>query len=148
MISSNLGAGYALVPYPPDWNPNEGGGPVRRAPGSNVEAAHAGNTVYRTPNTNVREAEPGARWPGDLSNMMFLPDGRLVPATPAAHDMFRGGPEPLRLKVFLKRRTTVGASITAIAGAGFGAALAPQGYRAAGTVVGAVAGGVLGWIFG
>lgn len=147
MISSNLGAGYALVPYPPDWNPNEGGGPVRKAPGSNVEVAHAGNTVYRTPNTNVREAEPGARWPGDLTKMMFLPDGRLVPATPAAYDMFRGAPE-VTGKLSVKVKRSIGASVVAIVGAGFGAALAPSDRRVAGTVVGAVAGGILGLIFG
>ena len=149
MITSNLGTGYSLVPVPPDWNPNEGGGPVRKAPGSNVEAAHAGNTVYRTPNTRVIEAEPGARWPGDLSKMMFLPDGRLVPATPAAYDMFRGVDDPMvRGKFSLKVKRTIGASVVAIVGAGFGATLAPADRRVAGTVVGAVVGGILGLIFG
>lgn len=138
--------GNARVSYPPDWNPNEGGGPVRRAPGSNVVVAHAGNTVYRTPNTRVIEAEPGARSPVDLENMMFLPDGRLVPATAAAYDMFQGADAPVpRLKVNLK--STVGASVTMIVGAGFGAWLAPGEKRVAGTVVGAVVGGILGLIF-
>lgn len=141
--------GNARVAVPPDWNPNEGGGPLRRGPGSNVVQAHAGNYVYRSPNTNTREAEPGAGWPGGLSHMMFLPDGRLVPATPIVDNMFHGAGDPSvtgRFKVKLK--SSVGASVTAMVGAGFGLVLAPPDRRVASTVIGAVAGGILGLIFG
>lgn len=147
MISqSQLGSGGAMVVVPPDDNPDHGGGPIRKSP-LLVARAHAGNTVYRTPNTNVREAEPGANWPQDLSQFMFLPDGRLVPAQPYAHDMMHGALEIPRLRAQVNLRSTIGASITMVLGAGAGMAIGPKEHRVASTIAGAVIGGVLGWIF-
>ena len=147
--SSQLGAGYALVPVAPvpDWAVSNGGGPIRKAGGLAVRA-HAGNTVYRTPHAVVREAEPGASWEGDLSNQMFLPDGRLVPATGMAFDMLQGTPE-VPGHFDLNLRKTLGPSVTMVIGAGAGMLLTRDSqHRIAGTIVGALAGGVLGLIFG
>lgn len=150
MISpSQLGAGYALVPVPPppDWSAGPGTGIYYRGT-SNTTRAHAGNTVYRTPHTLVREAEPGARWPGDLSKMMFLPDGRLVPATPAAFDMMRGAGE---LVAFAPKassgviRTLVPAAAM-FTGAAIGFKTTSK-HQAWGTIGGAIVGGILGLIF-
>ncbi len=140
-ISTNLGAGYALVPVPPDDNPDHGGGPIRISP-LVVTPAHAGNTVFRTPHAVVREGEPGAVYPG-LENMMFLPDGRLRPARPYAFDMFRG------TEVIAKSTSGLRGLVPALAMFAGGAA----GYKAArehkmwGMVGGAVVGGILGLIF-
>lgn len=138
MVSSSpqLGAGYAMVPVPLDAN-----NIVHRTSGSNVVPARAGNTVYRTPHAVVREAEPGAGWPGDLTKMMFLPDGRLVPATGAAVDMFQGSIGGIT--------DTIHGLIPAIGM--FTGALA--GYRLStnskgwGALTGAITGGLLGLIF-
>lgn len=149
MISqTSLGAGYALVPVAPEDNPNAGGGPIRRAPGSNVVYAHAGNTVYRTPHNVVREAEPGASWPTDLSTtMMFLPDGRLVPQTSAVVDMFRGaGPEVVFAKPVSTGLRGLVPAIGMFAGAATGYKLSPR-HPGWGTVGGAIVGGILGLIF-
>ena len=144
--SSQLGAGYALVTVPPNNNPDTGGGPIRKSPLVALPA-HAGNTIYRTPHLVVREAEPGANWPGDLTKMMFLPDGRLVPAKPYAYDMMNGALEIPKLRAQVNLRSTIGASITMVLGAGAGMAIGPKEHRIASTIVGAVVGGVLGWIF-
>lgn len=80
-----LGYG-AFVPVGPDFDPNHGGGPIRRSGGVAVRSGvgmrpyGVPQMVYRTPHAVVPDAEPGgARWPG-ISKMKFLPDGRLVPA--------------------------------------------------------------------
>ena len=150
MISPQLGAGYALVPQEPDWNPDSGGGPIRLAPGSNPVYAHAGNTVWRTPHLVVREAEPGgATWPG-IDDLMFLPDGRLVKNKPIyTNDMFQGAAEvvmqPVPGSFFQGVRGLVPVA------AFFGGAV--MGYKAAekhkmwGAIGGAVVGGILGRIF-
>lgn len=138
--------GNMTVRVPPDWNPEAPGAPIHHVNGR----AHAGNTVYRTPNTIVREGEPGANWPGDLSQMMFLPDGRLVPASPAAFDMMRGAPEVIGERVMV---TSTGSVVRTLVSAGAMFAGGAVGYklsskhRALGTVGGAVVGGILGLIF-
>lgn len=138
MISSTpqLGAGYALVPVPLDAN-----NVVHRTSGSNIVRAHAGNTGYRTPHAVVREAEPGASWPGDLTKMMFLPDGRLVPATDATVDMFSGA----TVHAYSGLRGIVPA-IAMFAGgvAGYKLSDSSKGW---GAFTGALAGGLLGLIF-
>lgn len=149
MISSNLGSGYALVPVPPDDNPDHGGGPIRKSP-NNALPAHAGNLIHRSPLLVVREAEAGANWPGDLSKMMFLPDGRIVPAKPYAYSMFAGAGETVQVirapsmgSVFL--RTFVPA-VAMFTGAGIGHRAASR-HQVWGTIGGAVVGGILGLIF-
>lgn len=146
--TKQLGAGYALVSVPPvpDWAVSNGGGPIRKASGI-AFPARAGNMVYRTPHNVVREGEPGASWPGSFEDKMFLPDGRMVPATAMAHDMMHGAdlPESANLNI----RRTIGPSITMVLGAGAGMALTAKGpHRIAGTIAGALVGGVLGLIFG
>lgn len=134
--SSQLGAGYAMVPVPLDAN-----NIVHRTSGSNIVRAHAGNTVYRTPHLVVREAEPGASWPGDLSKMMFLPDGRLVPATDATVDMFQGA----TVASYPGLRGIVPAlSMFAGGFAGYSMSTDNKGW---GALTGAIAGGLLGLIF-
>lgn len=134
--------GNMTVRVPPDWNPEAPGAPIHHVNGR----AHAGNTVYRTPNTIVREGEPGANWPGDLSQMMFLPDGRLVPASAAAFDMM-SGPEvivaPASSGSVVRTLVSAGAMF---AGGAVGYKLSSK-HRALGTVGGAVVGGILGLIF-
>ncbi len=134
--------GNMTVRVPPNWNPEAPGAWIHHVNGK----AHAGNTVYRTPNTIVREGEPGANWPGDLSQMMFLPDGRLVPASAAAFDMMNG-PE------VIVAPTSAGSVVRTLVSAGAMFAGGAVGYklsskhRALGTVGGAVVGGILGLIF-
>ena len=138
MVSSSpqLGAGYAMVPVPLDAN-----NIVHRTSGSNIVRAHAGNTVYRSPLNAVREAEPGANWPGDLSKMMFLPDGRLVPATDATIDMFQGA----TVRAYPGLRGIVPA-ISMFAGGVAGYQMSPDN-KGWGAVTGAIVGGLLGLIF-
>lgn len=149
MISSNLGAGYALVPVPPDDNPDHGGGPIRKSVGL-ATYAQAGNNVYRTPLLVVREAEAGAGWPTDLSTTkMFLPDGRLVDQEPFAQDMFHGAAPGTVIYAqpvgggFL-RSLIPAAGMFIGAGAGYKMASKHRGWAMIG---GAIVGGVLGRIF-
>ncbi len=151
MISPSLrGAGGALVPVPPvpDWYSGPGSNVYRRGV-SNTHKAHAGNTVYRSPLNVVREAEAGSRWPGDLTKMMFLPDGRLVPATSATVDMFRGAETVTVMQPASSGASALRALVPAAAMFAGGYA----GYKSAGQhkmwglVGGAVVGGILGAIF-
>lgn len=144
--SAQLGAGYAIVPYRPEL-PD-----TIRVPGSNVVEAHAGNMVERSPLAVVREAEPGAGWPGDLSNMMFTPNGQLVPATSAARDMFQGAGimQPVGNAIRVGGvhdaiRSLIPAAGMFVGGfAGYRMSAKHQGW---GAFTGAVAGGILGLIF-
>lgn len=77
----------ATVFYPPETNPNVGGGPIRRASGALVRSGEGmppygtPDQVLRTPHAVVYDVEAGgAVYPG-LDKMMFLPDGRLVSQT-------------------------------------------------------------------
>lgn len=150
MISSQLGAGFAIVPVPPiqPWETGPGTGVYQRG-NSNTVCAHAGNTVYRTPHNVVREAEAGARWPGDLTQMMFLPDGRLVPKKAYANDMFRGA-DPTPTVIYAGPRTgglrTLVPAVAMFAGAALGYKTATK-HQVLGAAGGAVVGGILGLIF-
>lgn len=140
ITSPQLGAGYALVPHTsplPD---------VIRVPGSNVVRAHAGNTIYRTPHLVVREAEAGSGWPTDLSNMMFTPNGQLVPADASAHDMFQGAMEPVILRPPSMGLRGLVPAISMFVGAGIGYNASPE-RKVWGTIGGAVVGGILGLLF-
>ena len=138
--STQLGAGYAIVPVPLDAN-----NIVHRTSGSNITRAHAGNTVYRTPHAVAREAEPGASWPGDLTKMMFLPDGRLVPATPAAYDMMQGASFGYPGGFAAALRSLIPAAGMFVGGAaGYKLSDSNKGW---GAFTGAIAGGLLGLIF-
>lgn len=145
---STLGAGYALVPVPPDDNPDHGGGPIRKSVGLAVRA-QAGNRVFRAPWLVVREAEAGANWPTDLSTTkMFLPDGRLVDQEPYARDMFHGATPMVMMPVsssggFLRSLVPAAAMFVG-AGAGYKMASKHKGWAMIG---GAVVGGILGRIF-
>lgn len=146
MISSNLGAGYALVPVPPvpDWNVSAGGGPIRKSSGIALPA-HAGTFVQRSPLNVVREAEAGSTWPQDLATtMMFLDDGRLVPQAPYARPFGDSGPQPIFVQ---PHRSVKPAFISMLLGAGAGGALVSK-HRIGGAIGGALVGGVLGLIFG
>jgi len=136
-----FGSGYALVHVGPDDNPDHGGGPIRRAPGSNVVRAHAGDIVHRAPYNVVNEAEAGSVYPG-LEHMMFLPDGRLVPANASVTDMFSGAEGGGAASTI---RTLVPA-VAMFSGAALGFKLASK-HQAWGAIGGAVAGGILGLIF-
>lgn len=144
MLSSQLGVGYETVAVPFD----EGNVGVRKAGGLAVRA-HAGNTVYRTPNTTVREAEPGANWPVDLSTMMFDQNGNLVPAAPYAYDMMHGASETVIMQPSGSFSSGLRGLVPAIAMFAGGAA----GYKAShdhkmwGAVSGALVGGILGLLF-
>lgn len=142
--SSQLGAGYAMVPVPLDAN-----NIVHRTSGSNIVRAHAGNTVYRSPLAVVREAEPGASWPGDLSKMMFLPDGRLVPATDATIDMFQGPMEAVGGRPVGGLSDVIHSLIPAAGmfAGGFAGYKLSDNHKGWGALTGAVAGGLLGLIF-
>ncbi len=145
MISSNLGAGYAIVPVGPvpDWATSNGGGPISKSTQASVPA-HAGTFVQRSPLNVVREAEPGANWPIDLpSTSMFLPDGRLVAQEPYALPF--GGPEVIAVRA--GRRGTKPAFFTMLVGGAAGG-LMTRDHRIVGAIGGAVVGGVLGLIFG
>jgi len=138
--SSQLGAGYALVPHSspiPD---------VIRVPGSNVVHAHAGNTVFRTPHLVVREAEAGSGYPIDLSTMMFDHNGNLVPADASAHDMFRGAMEPVYARPVGSTLRGLVPAISMFVGAGLGYHATPE-RKLWGAVGGAVVGGILGLLF-
>ena len=98
----------ATVFYPPENNPNVGGGPIRRASGALVYSGDGmppngtPDMVLRTPHAVVYDTEAGgATWPG-LDKMMFLPDGRLVPQT-AMHGVpnFVGNAPPIVLALVL-----------------------------------------------
>lgn len=139
-------AGYAMVRLPYDDNPNHGN-VIRVAPGSNVVPAHAGNVVRRSPLLVVNEPEPGAAWPGDLSNMMFLPDGRLVPANDSVVDMFRG-PEflaPAGGGFAAAIRTLIPAA--AMFAGGFAGYRMSENHKGWGALTGAIVGGILGRLF-
>lgn len=144
MMSSQLGVGYEMVAVPFD----EGNVPIRKAGGLALRA-HAGNTVFRTPNTAVREAEPGAGWPGDLSNTMFDQNGNLVPVEPYAFDMMHGAGETIVMKPSGTFSSGLRGLVPALAMFAGGAV----GYKAAhqrklgGAIAGALAGGILGLLF-
>jgi len=145
MISSNLGSGYALVPVGPDDNPNHGGGPIRKSSGIALPA-HAGTFVQRSPLNVVREAEAGSTWPVDLAaEMMFLPDGRLVPQKPYARPFGDSTMQPVFVQPF--RQGVKPAFISMLLGAGAGGAMVSK-HRLGGAIGGALGGGVLGLIFG
>lgn len=149
MISSNLGAGYAIVPVPPvpDWNTSAGGGPISKSTQASAPA-HAGNYVFRTPLNVVREAEAGANYPEDITaTRMFAPDGRLVSAQPYAYDQFSGAGEIQPIVVQPPRRGMKPAFVSMLLGAGAGGALVER-HRIGGAIGGAVIGGLLGLIFG
>ncbi len=146
MISSNLGAGYAIVPVGPvpDWNTSAGGGPISKSTQASAPA-HAGTFVQRSPLNVVREAEAGANWPIDLpSTAMFLPDGRLAPQEPYALPF--GDAQPIIVQP--ARHGVKPALFTMLLGGAAGGALASEKHRIAGAIGGAVVGGVLGLIFG
>ena len=148
MISSALrGAGGALVqvPPPPDWYRGPGSGVYNRGV-SNTTVAHAGNTVYRSPLNVVPEPEAGSRWPGDLTKMMFLPDGRLVPGTSAAVDMFRGSEVVVSQGSRGDILRTLVPAVAMFAGAAVGYKTTGT-HKAWGSIGGAVVGGILGLIF-
>ena len=139
--SPQLGAGYALVPH---YSPIPD---VIQVPGSNVEPAHAGNTVYRTPHLVVREAEAGSGYPIDLSTMMYTPNGDLVPATPAAYDMLRGADmAPMIVRPATSGLRGLVPAISMFVGAGIGYTQTPE-RKVWGAIGGAVVGGILGLLF-
>lgn len=80
---SRLGEG-ATVRYaiPEDyWNPNEGGGPIRRSSGVVTrQESGTGEYVRRTPHQVIWDAGPGGAYEPHLWTSKFLPDGRVVPA--------------------------------------------------------------------
>jgi hypothetical protein len=136
--SSQLGAGYAIAPshevFPAVVNP---------ATGSNVVRANAGNTVFRTPHMVAYEPAPGARWPGDLSDKMWLPDGRLVDANWSTKNMLQGA------VVFPPNHTGLRGLVPAISmfiGGAMGYKLSGD-HKGWGAFTGAIAGGLLGLIF-
>lgn len=149
MVHSSLGAGYALVPVPPDDNPNSGGGPIRKGAGSNVIAAQAGNFVYRTPHTVVREAEPGAAWEGDLTALQFDQNGGLRKRQPYAYDMFHGADAPTVIYANGTGPSVLPTLIPVIGLIAGGAVGYNVGRNRKGwtTFIGALAGGILGRVF-
>ena len=141
--SSQLGAGYAITPvhevFPAVVNP---------ATGSNVVRADAGNTVFRTPHMVAYEPAPGARWPGDLSKKMWLPDGRLVDANWSTENMLQGAAAPAAV-VFPPNHTGLRGIVPALAmfaGGAMGYKLSGE-HKGWGAFTGAIAGGLLGLIF-
>ena len=124
MIASNLG--NILAPY------TYTSAPMSRGQ-SNTVPADAGNMVYRSPTANAYENEPGAVWHGRPIRR-FTSNGYLM------------GPNDPTLNLHVSNTAAIGPSVAMIIGGAAGAALVP-GNRVLGTVIGALAGGILGVVF-
>lgn len=131
MISTGLG--NITVPYTEPQNDV-----YSRGQSNTVYMPDTGYRVYRTPSANDYENEPGSRWHGRPIKR-FTPNGYEM--TPV-----NLGAGPGELKLHLDAVSAIGPTITAALGAGFGAVLSPN-RRVLGTVLGALAGGILGVIF-
>lgn len=125
MIASTLG--NVITPY------QYTSAPMSRGQ-SNTVPANAGNTVYRSPTANAYENEPGAVW-----------HGRPIRRFDSNGYLFGAADDPT-LNLRVSNVAMIGPSVAMVIGAGAGAALVP-GNRVLGTVIGALAGGILGVIF-
>lgn len=144
----NVGIKY---PAPEDyWNPNAGGGPISRTP-LVAARANAGNVVYRSPNTIVLDAEPGASDWSYLRNKIMLPDGRLVDADSEPNPPYEPLPWSTPLDSGLGAAPAPAPATTrAVALVATGALGAVYGSMLTGRprTMGIVAGGLLGMTFG
>lgn len=132
-----------MVPVPFD----EGNVPIRKAGGLAVRA-HAGNLVYRTPNTATVEAEPGATSGVDLSNLMFDQNGNLVPMSPAAYDMMHGAAmTPVVASGGFSSGLRALIPALAMFAGGYSGYKAAHNHKMGGAVTGAFVGGILGLLF-
>lgn len=153
MIRSGLGSGQALVPAAPvpDWATWSSGGPISHGSGhTQVDVEH--HYVYPGGGqANDLEGDPSPWWTGRPYGFNNNGEFALGTITSRALQGF-GDPAVSSGTVLPPMRVTanvvssIGPTVTAAIGAGFGAALAPQ-HRAAGTLVGALVGGILGLIF-
>lgn len=152
--TANFGTGQAVVPSPPTppWLAH-----IRDQRSGDVRLDIERH--YSTPGggqANDFEGDPSPEWTGGAygftpNGVMMLPAQGIGTITSRALQGF-GDPAVGSGTVFPPMRVTanvvssVGPTVTAALGAGFGAYLAPQ-HRAAGTLVGALVGGILGLIF-
>lgn len=148
--SSGFGAGQALVreqPTPP-WLRN-----IKDQRSGNVRPDVENH--YVTPGggqANDIEGDPSPFWEGKPYG--FNTNGEFTLGTITSRSLQGFGDAaastgvtsipPIRMTANVV--SSIGPTVTAALGAGFGAYLAPQ-HRAAGTLVGAVVGGILGLIF-
>ena len=151
-----LGSGQALVPEAPvpDWATWSSGGPVSHGSGHPQVDIERHFVMPGGGQANDLEGDPSPFWAGRPygfnNNGEFTLPGPMGMITSRALNGFGSAAEstglvtlpPLRLSV----TQSIGPTVTMALGAGAGAYLAPQ-HRAAGTLVGALVGGILGLIF-
>lgn len=145
--SSGLGTGQAIVPEPPTppWLAH-----IRDQRSGDVRVDI--ETHYSYPGggqANDYEGDPSPEWTGGPygftnGGVMMLPQPGMQGFGDAAMSTGITTLPPMRVTANVV--SSVGPTVTMAIGAGFGAALAPQ-HRAAGTLVGALVGGILGLIF-
>ncbi len=132
------GAAGALVPAAPvpDWATWNSGGPISHGAGNvKVDVEHH----YVMPGggqANDIEGDPSPYWTG--GSYGFGPNGEFM----------LGASEPVMPPMHLTANvvSSIGPTVTMALGAGAGAVFAPN-HRVLGTVLGALAGGILGVIF-
>lgn len=135
-----LGSGQALVPEGavPDWATWSSGGPISHGSG-NVKYDLEQRFVYPGgQQANAIEGEPGALWTG--KPFRFNENGIAFQGFGDA--AVSSGPVRVTANVV----SSIGPTVTMAIGAGMGAVFAPQ-HRAVGSLLGALAGGILGLIF-
>jgi hypothetical protein len=154
VIRGGLGSGQALVPASPvpDWATWSSGGPVSH--GSNFTQVDI-EPHFSYPGggqANDYEGDPSPEWPGKPYG--FTANGVMSLGTITSRSLQGFGDASAStgiatlppMHVTANVVSSIGPTVTAAIGAGFGAALAPQ-HRATGTLVGALVGGILGLIF-
>jgi hypothetical protein len=139
-LARGLGSGQALVPEGnvPDWATWSSGGPISHG-SNNITATYEPHYVYPGgQQANDIEGEPGALWIG--KPFKFNENGV------AFHGFGDAAVSSGPVRITANIVSSVGPTVTAAIGAGMGAYFAPQ-HRAVGSLLGALAGGILGLIF-
>jgi hypothetical protein len=137
-----LGSGQALVHVAPvpDWATWSSGGPISHGT-ANVIGNKSMDIYPGAGLANDFEGEPGSAWTG--RPYRFYENGVMTPLNGFGDAAVSSGSVVRRRDLTI----SVGPTVAAVVGAGFGAGLAPQ-HRATGALVGALAGGILGLLFG
>ena len=153
--ATQLGTGQAVVPEPPTppWLAH-----IRDQRSGDVRVDVEPHFSYPGGGqANDYEGDPSPEWPGrpygfTPNGVMTLPRPGLGTITSRSLSGFGDAASSTGITSLPPMRVTanvvssIGPTVTAALGAGFGAALAPQ-HRATGTLVGALVGGILGLIF-
>lgn len=133
MITPSLG--NALAPYTDP--PND---VYSRGQSNTVYMPDEGYRVYRSPTVNDYQNEPGSRWHGQPIKRFTHNGYELTPVSLGE----AAAPAPLTFHLV----KSIGPTLAAAVGAGFGVYLASAERRPTGALVGALVGGVLGIVFG